>query len=286
MNMPFENDLARASDLIDQADALIVAAGAGMGVDSGLPDFRGNEGFWAAYPALGRARLNFYEAASPTTFERDPRLAWGFYGHRLMLYRQTVPHAGFDILKRWGQGMRHGVFAFTSNVDGHFQKAGFDDNSIVEVHGSIHHLQCLARCRDAIWTAQDFQPVVDSQACRLLNALPTCPHCGRLARPNILMFDDVDWVEARQLQQMERLQQWLEPVRHPVVLELGAGTAIATVRHFSQDVIHDWGGRLIRINPTEYRVSDGLDVGLACGALEGMSVIDQYLKGLLDFAHL
>ena len=40
-----------AAALIDQADALIVAAGAGMGIDSGLPDFRGKEGFWRAYPA-------------------------------------------------------------------------------------------------------------------------------------------------------------------------------------------------------------------------------------------
>ena len=285
MNMPFENDFARASDLIEQADALIVAAGAGMGVDSGLPDFRGNEGFWKAYPALGRTRINFYEAASPATFERDPRLAWGFYGHRLMLYRQTVPHAGFDILKRWGQSMQHGVFVFTSNVDGHFQKAGFDANRIVEVHGSIHHLQCLHRCRDTIWTNEDFEPVVDSQACQLVNALPTCPNCGSLARPNILMFDDADWVEERQLQQMARLQHWLKLVRCPVVIELGAGTAIATVRHFSEEVIHDWGGRLIRINPTECRVSTGLDVGLACGALGGLSIIDQYLKGSLDFAY-
>ena len=53
---------ARAA-LLEQADALIVAAGAGMGVDSGLPDFRGNEGFWRAYPALAQARLDFASIA-------------------------------------------------------------------------------------------------------------------------------------------------------------------------------------------------------------------------------
>ena len=52
-----EAALDRAAELMLQADALIVAAGAGMGVDSGLPDFRGREGFWQAYPALGRAGL-------------------------------------------------------------------------------------------------------------------------------------------------------------------------------------------------------------------------------------
>ena len=49
----------RAAQLIEQADALVIAAGAGMGVDSGLPDFRGNEGMWKAYPALGRAKIDF-----------------------------------------------------------------------------------------------------------------------------------------------------------------------------------------------------------------------------------
>lgn len=49
MNDAFEESAA----LIAQADGLVVAAGAGMGVDSGLPDFRGREGFWRAYPALG-----------------------------------------------------------------------------------------------------------------------------------------------------------------------------------------------------------------------------------------
>ena len=86
-----------AADLIVQADAIVVAAGAGMGVDSDLPDFRGNEGFWKA-PALASARMDFMAVASPRTFARDPRLAWGFYGHRLALYRETVPHAGFAIL--------------------------------------------------------------------------------------------------------------------------------------------------------------------------------------------
>lgn len=67
--------IARASQLIHDAHAIIVAAGAGMGVDSGLPDFRGNEGFWKAYPALAVARIDFEQAASAGGFERDPARA-------------------------------------------------------------------------------------------------------------------------------------------------------------------------------------------------------------------
>ena len=144
-----------AADLIAQADGLIIAAGAGMGVDSGLPDFRGNQGFWRVYPALAEARIAFEEIACPDAFRDAPERAWGFYGHRLNLYRRTIPHAGFAVLKRWGLRLPRGAFVFTSNVDGQFQRAGFDSNQVCEVHGSIHHLQCVQGCDGRI-LSKDF----------------------------------------------------------------------------------------------------------------------------------
>ncbi len=62
-----------------------------MGVDSGLPDFRGAEGFWRAYPVMAKLGLSFEEMANPAWFQTDPHLAWAFYGHRLNLYRRTQP---------------------------------------------------------------------------------------------------------------------------------------------------------------------------------------------------
>lgn len=271
--MTIERQLAeRAAELIAQADGLLIAAGAGIGVDSGLPDFRGNEGFWKAYPALGRARMEFTSIASPRNFHEDPALAWGFYGHRLALYRKTVPHEGFALLKTWGEFMDHGCFVFTSNVDGQFQKAGFDQRAIHECHGSIHHLQCLVPCSGKIWHADDFLPDVDADACRLRNEPPRCPDCGGLARPNILMFGDWDWIERRSEMQAVRLEAWLAQVRRPLVIELGAGTAIPSVRRFGHSVVQR-GGRMVRINPREYAVGSASDVGIAAGALKGLRAI-------------
>src|SRR5438270_529717 len=136
--------LRAAADAIRAADALLIGAGAGMGVDSGLPDFRGPEGFWQAYPPF--RGQHFEDISNPVWFRTDPALAWGFFGHRLRLYRAAVPHAGFHILRRWGERLPGGYFVFTTNVDGQFQKAGFPDDRLVERHGSIHHLQCLRRC--------------------------------------------------------------------------------------------------------------------------------------------
>ena len=139
--------VAAAVAALARADALLVTAGAGIGVDSGLPDFRGTDGFWRAYPALRHERFEFHEIASPHAFRARAPLAWGFYGHRLALYRATEPHAGFAILRRWIDAMPNGGFVLTSNVDGQFQKAGFDPARIVEIHGSIHAMQCLRPVR-------------------------------------------------------------------------------------------------------------------------------------------
>ncbi|KXB29434.1 NAD-dependent deacetylase [Dechloromonas denitrificans] len=266
--MASRSDLAQAAAWLAEANGLLITAGAGIGIDSGLPDFRGPGGFWAAYPALGRARIAFESIANPEAFRSEPRLAWGFYGHRLELYRRTIPHAGFTLLQAMGKQMAHGSWVFTSNVDGQFQKAGFSEQHICEIHGSIHHLQCSAGCTERIWSAADFQPNIDSEHGRLLGELPSCPHCGQLARPNILLFDDWGWVERRTTLQYQRLKQWMATVDRLVCLEIGAGRQIPTVRRFSENA----GGRLIRINPAEPEIdASNQQLALPLDALDGIS---------------
>lgn len=274
----------QAAELIAGADALVIAAGAGMGVDSGLPDFRGNEGFWKAYPALAKAQLNFTEVASPRTFLQDPKLAWGFYGHRLALYRKTVPHAGFAILRKWSERMPLGARIFTSNVDGQFQKAGFSEESIHECHGSINHLQCMNECASGVWSAEQFLPEVDAATCHLLNDAPACPHCGGLARPNVLMFGDWNWVSRRSDTQRRTEASWLSRTAEArpriVVIEMGAGTAIPSVRHFSHGLSREHGARIVRVNPREFDVPSSGDIGIACGSLAALRGIDAALERL------
>ena len=268
-------NLARTLAWIEDADGLLIAAGAGMGVDSGLPDFRGTEGFWRAYPALADAGLRFEEIANPAAFARDPALAWGFYGHRLDLYRHTVPHRGFALLQQIAARMPAASFVFTSNVDGQFQKAGFAITRIVEVHGSIHHLQCQSACRGDVWSAEHFTPQVDAAHCRLLGEPPRCPHCGAIARPNILMLNDWDWIAHRTQMQEAALAAWLAGLRRPLVIELGAGDSVPTVRRFTESI----GGRLLRINPqSEPRLPSGA-VHLQCGALAGIEAIHAAAHG-------
>ena len=261
-----------AADAIAGADGIIIAAGAGMGVDSGLPDFRGPEGFWQAYPALGKHRLRFEDMADPETFRRQSRLAWGFYGHRLNLYRHTTPHEGFNLLRRIGHLFPHGWFVTTSNVDGHFQMTGFRQDRVCEIHGSIHHLQCLDGCFSDVWSAEDLKAEIDEGECLWTARLPACPHCGGLARPNILMFGDQEWLPERTVNQRAMFEQWRGGVERPVVIEIGAGTAIPTIRRFSEAQRCP----LIRINRHDAEVPLG-HISIQSGALEALLILSRML---------
>ncbi len=269
-----QQQIKTAARIISEADAIFISAGAGMGVDSGLPDFRGDEGFWKAYPLLKEEQLSFYDLANPAWFRDDPARAWGFYGHRYNLYKSTQPHQGFSILRDWCESKNTPSFVFTSNVDGHFQKSGFCSDQVFECHGSINHLQCSNCCSNDIWIAGDMRIEVDLDTLKAINDLPRCPKCNAIARPNILMFGDGDWLPHRSQIQRRNYRSWNSKVTgySIAIIELGAGKAVPTVRYESESQ----KGSLIRINP---RDSDGPvnTVSIAMGAMQALQEIDAAL---------
>jgi NAD-dependent SIR2 family protein deacetylase len=270
--------LNQAAQIINRAEAFIITAGAGMGVDSGLPDFRGDHGFWNAYPAYSRLGLSFVDCANPQYFKSDPGFGWGFYGHRANLYRATIPHEGFHLIRKWIDRNSADYFVVTSNVDGQFQKAGYADDRVLEVHGSIHWLQCQTPCGSNIW-ANDADIEIDETSMRARNTLPRCPECGEISRPNILMFGDWNWLSDRASIQEHRFDQFL--VEHAdsriAVIEMGAGTEIPTIRAMSERI--GWSlehADVIRINPREPEIKPP-HLSIRCGALEGLRGIDSAL---------
>ncbi len=274
-----EPGIAEAADAIRAADALLLTAGAGMGVDSGLPDFRGPEGFWNAYPPYRHLGLDFMDLANPRWFAEDPELAWGFYGHRLMLYRRTAPHAGYGVLRRWAATRPQGAFVYTSNVDGAFVKAGLPADAVVECHGSLLRLQCLESCGQPVWPSDDVAVDVDEATFRARGTLPACPTCGGMARPNVVMFGDYGVDTGPIADQERRLMLWLGTVAtgQVTIVECGAGTAVPSVRLFASRIQQQRRGvRLVRINVREPEGPPGT-ISLALGARDALTRIAAHL---------
>lgn len=260
------NDIKRAAALLNEADGVLISAGAGMGVDSGLPDFRGNSGFWKAYPALRGE--SFYDCANLQQFMGDLRRGWGFYGHRLNMYRETTPGKSYEMLRRIVEDKSH--FVFTTNVDGHFLRAGFTD--VVEHHGTIHVLQCSHEKRH-VWSASGFHPIIDPKTLRLVNEIPFCVLCEEPARPNILMFGDRDFNHYESGLAFGQMVEWYKSRRFIVGIEIGAGKDIPTARKISDN----YTKALIRINPRHPNVSGEHDVSLQMGGQKALEAICEEL---------
>ncbi|MGA1845767.1 SIR2 family NAD-dependent protein deacylase [Deferribacter abyssi] len=274
--MLIEEKYKTAANTIKQAQCLVITAGAGIGVDSGLPDFRGDKGFWKAYPMYERLGLSFVQCANPAHFENDPAFGWGFYGHRLEMYRNTTPHKGFYLIHDWIKRFKLDYFIVTSNVDGQFQKAGFSDDKIYEIHGSIHYLQCVKPCTMSIWKNEEHIDI-DYNTMRAKN-IPKCKFCGEVARPNILMFGDYSWIADRSHAQSVRYETFMENNKNKkfIVIEIGAGTAIPSIRYTSERISKYYDATIIRINPREPHISKP-HISLAVGGLQALTEINKYL---------
>ncbi len=144
-----------------------------------------------------------------------------------------------------------------------------------------------------ITTADDVRLEVDEHSLTVpSDALPLWPSpsggsSSELARPNIKMFCDESFVVGRQRHQVQAFKDWVGAAfgtGGTVVLDVGSGTAVPTARLTSEQIAAQLRVPLIRINPREAQVPAACGVSpddaisLECGALEGLSLIQEHLQ--------
>jgi len=283
----------KAAAIIKQSNALLLTSGAGLGVDSGLPDFRGSEGFWKAYPPMKKLGLEFSQMSTPSWFTTDPALAWGFWSHRYNLYSSKEPHEGYYLMKKWALEKQL-YYVFTSNVDGHWLKAGIPEDHVYECHGSVHYMQCLNNCSPSkdliIWpSAEQFKSLsFNEETFHANKPFPICKNCKtQSARPNVLMFGDYGWASDRNDRQeieFEEYQRKLNQNKNSLklaIIEVGAGTGVPTVRNLSESFMRVHGASLIRINLRDSENHhEGNHVSLPMGGKAALTQIDIALQKL------
>jgi NAD-dependent deacetylase len=166
--------VARVAGWIEDAAAVTVLTGAGMSTESGIPDFRGPNGLWTRDP---RARRLFDIDA----YRSDPQIrrqAWRRRAeHPAWAARPHAGHAALVTLERSGR-LRAVV---TQNIDGLHQMAGNSPDRVLELHGTIHRVECLG-CG---WTGPTSGTL---QRVRAGEDDPHCRRCGDLLKTATVSF--------------------------------------------------------------------------------------------------
>jgi NAD-dependent deacetylase len=169
---PDMGGLDRAARAIAAAARIVVATGAGMSRESGIPTFRdAREGLWERYDPA--------ELATREAFCSDPARVWGWYGYRRRLIHRCEPHAGHRVLARLQATTE--LVVVTQNIDGLHQRAG--SRRVVELHGNIDRFKCL----DAHHPVEGDVPVPARNGPA---EPPLCERCGSRIRPDVVWFGE------------------------------------------------------------------------------------------------
>jgi NAD-dependent deacetylase len=227
--IPREQQIALAKEHLRQAQKVVVLTGAGISAESGVPTFRGADGFWQQYRAT--------DLATPEAFARDPELVWEFYNWRRELISRVSENAAHRALVVLEQTISDFTLV-TQNVDGLHHRAG--SQRVLEVHGNLWRVQCTACYK--IYTDMS----VD------MGKLPQCRLCGGLLRPDVVWFGES--LDGRILNQAEEVARTCE-----VMLVIGTSGIVYPVAYLPI-LAKSSGAFVAEINMEETPVSPGLDM--------------------------
>lgn len=202
---------------IEESSNIVFFGGAGVSTESGIPDFRSQDGLYSqqyAYPPE--------EIISHTFYEHNPEEFYRFYKNKMIFpdARPNAAHLALAKLER--QGKLKAVV--TQNIDGLHQMAG--SKEVLELHGSIHRNHCT-RCH----RSYGLEKIIDSPG------VPKCV-CGGTIKPDVVLYEE--GLDQR------ILQKAVFYIRHADVLIVG-GTSL-TVYPAAGLIDHYQGNKLVLIN--------------------------------------
>jgi NAD-dependent deacetylase len=232
---------------------VLVITGAGVSAESGIPTFRGKDGYWR--------NLDPIKLATSEAFARDPELVWQWYRERRQRIRNAQPNAAHEAIAKLAQCADEFLLV-TQNVDDLHERAGLAKAEMVQIHGDIFVTKC-SRCdfsyadRDGSREPPD-TPLDKPESARLRTIastsgndgnLPLCPECDAPMRPGVVWFG-----EALPPRETERVENYLQRDSCGVVIVTGTTATFG--------YIIDWalrasrrGGELIEVNPEETPLS-------------------------------
>ncbi len=169
-----EEKIKNFQKIYDNSDSIVFFGGAGVSTESGIPDFRSQDGLYSQqwkYPPETIISRSFFDA-NPVEFYR-------FYREKLIIKNIEPNTAHFQLAKMEEKGKLKAVV--TQNIDGLHQKAG--SRNVFELHGSTLRNFCMDCGAEY---GIDF--IAESE--NSPDKLPRCAKCGGLVKPDVVLYEE------------------------------------------------------------------------------------------------
>jgi len=221
---------------------IVFVTGAGLSAASGIPTFRGKDGYWS----VGSAEYRSEELATQQAFRVLPREVWRWYLYRRGVCRRAQPSTSHRVLAELEATLGDAMTLVTQNVDGLHLRAGNSLARCHQIHGNIDFMRCLDDACPELIELMDESLQIGSRDDTLEDSMwerLRCGRCGAPTRPHVLWFDEY-YDEA-----LFRAESSLQAARRASVV-VTIGTSGATnLPHQVVATAARAGAALIDINP-------------------------------------
>jgi len=224
---------------------IVFVTGAGISQESGIPTFRGKDGYWRRYDPM--------KLASIDAFYDDPKLVWEWYEDRRKNILSVKPNEGHFAISQMEEFKD--IVVLTQNIDGLHQRSG--STNVLELHGSIIRIKC---------TVCDF---IDNITENFESLPPKCK-CGSMLRPDVVWFG-------------EPLPQniWQSAIKEASVCDVMVivGTSLVVSPANTLHVYAKQNGAiLIEVNPEKTVMSNDMDLSIQATSAEVLPKILSIFK--------
>lgn len=234
-------------EIFSKTTRIVVLTGAGVSAESGMPTFRGEDGWWRNYRAE--------ELATPHAFAKDPKLVWEWYDMRRKIIHDCLPNPAHDTIAEMEKYFDE-FRLITQNVDGLHDRAG--SKNIIELHGNLWRVRCEEEGKKF-----DFMEVP------LKDVPPKCK-CGALIRPDVVWFG-----EAMPVQETEAAFQAAQSCN--VLFVIGTSGIVQPAASIPM-VAKQSGAKLIEVNLDPTPFSSLADFSLLGKAGETLPKLWEFIK--------
>ena len=182
------------TELTGSDGPIVFLTGAGISAESGVPTFRGAEGYWR----VGSRNYQPTEMATAEAFARMPEEVWRWYLFRRAVCHAAAPNPAHLALVALERRLGERFLLVTQNVDGLHLRAGSSPARTYQIHGNLDFCRCVRGCPPAVRPLPAVLPVdwakerslADAERAALRCNTATRRHCGDWLRPHVLWFDE------------------------------------------------------------------------------------------------